>query len=106
MGVNEKEFLGPVDLCLRPRIRSLSSWTLQELSLKETPLEAAKACMSHARAALRKSDRCSSVNTFPLDTNSSSHLLPVSAARKRVPIGRCFIFSLLAELVSAIPCSP
>jgi hypothetical protein len=40
------------------------------------------------------------------DSNSKPHLLRVSVARKRVSIGRGFIFSLLAELVSAIPCSP
>ena|ERR1700731_4468849 len=51
-------------------------------------------------------DRYSPVSTFPLDSNSNSHLLPVLAARKRVPIGCRFIFLLLAELVSAIPCSP
>ncbi len=50
--------------------------------------------------------RCSQEGTFPLDSNSKPHLLRVSAARKRVSIGRAFIFSLLAELVSAIPCSP
>ncbi len=44
-------------------------------------------------------------STFWLDSNSKPHLLRVSAARKRGSIGRAFIFSLLAELVSAIPCS-